>query len=314
MVNRQINYTNICVNGCVFCAFRRDRADDNGAFILSHDEILARLKAAEQSSLKLDEVHIVGGCHPALPFAWFEELLKLVSANFPGLPIKAFTPVEIAHFAKQEKTSAAEILSRLKNAGLVMLPGGGAEIFNPELRYRLCPQKANAREWLDISAEAHAQGIKSNCTMLFGHLESYGDRVEHLLMLREQQDKSGGFLCFIPLPFLKENSRIELPPERRGPVDGLDRLKTIAVSRLLLDNIPHIKAYWIMLGEKLAQAALWYGADDLDGTIVEEKIGHMAGARSSQGMTISQLEHMIRDAGFVPIRRDAAFGEAPAHA
>lgn len=310
VVNRQINYTNVCVNGCAFCAFRRDRNEDAGAFQLSHEDILNKLRDAEKSSLKLDEVHIVGGCHPDLPLSWFEELLSLISGEFPNLPVKAFTPVEIAHFAKLENISPAEVLSRLRANGLAMLPGGGAEIFNIELRARLCPHKATAAEWLDISGQAHKLGVKSNCTMLFGHLESFENRVEHLLMLREQQDKSGGFICFIPLPFLKKNSRLQLPAHRRGPIDGVDRLKTIAVSRLLLDNIPHIKAYWIMLGSKLAQTALWYGADDLDGTIVEERIGHMAGAESSQGMTIPELEFMIRDAGFEPVRRDAVFNDA----
>lgn len=310
VVNRQINYTNICANDCVFCAFRRDGEDEPGAFLLDHDSILARLRAAGEGALKLDEVHIVGGCHPNLPLSWFEELLRKIGENFPDLPIKGFTPVEIAHFARLEGVAVEDVLGRLRAAGLKMLPGGGAEIFNPELRRKLCPRKATAEEWLAVSDAAHRQGIKSNCTMLFGHLETPEHRVEHLCALREQQDRSGGFVSFIPLPFLKSNSRLELPPERRGPIDGLDQLKTIAVSRLMLDNIPHIKAYWIMLGVKLAQVALWHGADDLDGTIVEEKIGHMAGAKDPQATTAAELEFMIRDAGFEPVRRDALFEAA----
>ena len=311
VVNRQINYTNVCVNGCVFCAFRRDREEDQGAFCLSTEEVLERLRAADATPLHLDELHIVGGCHPKLRLAWFEDVLRTVRGLYPDLPLKAFTPVEIEHFARLEGISSQEVLQRLQAAGLVMMPGGGAEIFDEKLRPQICPHKADAAAWLRISGEAHALGIKTNCTMLFGHLENYAQRVDHLCRLREQQDKSGGFTCFIPLPFLTENSRLKLPEERLGPQSGLDRLRTVAVSRLMLDNIPHIKAYWIMMGPKLAQTALWYGADDLDGTIVEERIGHMAGAESSQGMTITELENMIRQSGFRPVRRNAVFETMP---
>lgn len=307
VVNRQVNYTNICVNDCSFCAFSRHNADEPGAFTLSKQEIIKRVADACRQGNGLDEMHMVGGCHPDLPLAWFEDVLREINALFPDLPLKAFTPVEIAHFAKMEGIPPAEVLQRLKNAGLRMLPGGGAEIFDEALRQELCPSKATAGEWLAISGEAHKLGIKTNCTMLFGHVESHAQRVDHLLRLRDQQDKSGGFICFIPLPFLKRNSCLTLPRERQGPGDALDQLRTIAVARLLLDNIPHIKAYWIMLGEKLAQTALYYGADDLDGTIVEEHIGHMAGARSSQGLTIAELENMIRESGFIPKRRNALF-------
>lgn len=306
VVNRQINYTNVCVNRCVFCAFRRDNANEAGAFLLSHDEITGKIASATALSSGLDELHMVGGCHPDLSLNWFVELLKKVRALWPGLPLKAFTPVEIAHFSRKEGISTLETLQILKDAGLQMMPGGGAEIFDEELRGRLCPEKATADEWLRISGEAHSLGIKSNCTMLFGHLESPEQRVEHLLRLREQQKKSGGFICFIPLPFLRENSRLNLPHERRGAW-GLDKLRAIAVARLMLDNIDHIKAYWVMLGKKLAQTALCYGADDLDGTIVEEHIGHMAGADSAGGLTLAQLENMISRSGFAPVRRNATF-------
>lgn len=311
VVNRQINYTNVCVNDCVFCAFRRDRESDPGAFTLSGGDILSRLRAADQSPLRLDEMHFVGGCHPGLPLSWFEDVFRAVRACNPRLPLKAFTPVEIAHFANLEGTSTLEVLKRLKAAGLAMMPGGGAEIFDETLRRHICPRKADAATWLRISAEAHSLGIKTNCTMLFGHLETFAHRVDHLCRLREQQDESGGFACFVPLPFLTENSALKLPEEQLGPQRGLDQLRTVAVSRLMLDNIPHIKAYWIMLGPKIAQTALWLGADDLDGTIVEEHIGHMAGADSSQGLTVGELEEMIRDSGFRPVRRNAVF-ESPA--
>lgn len=307
VVNRQINYTNVCVNGCVFCAFRRDRDDEEGAFCLSKEDILDRLRAADATPLHLDELHIVGGCHPDLPLEWFEDVLRSARALNPDLPIKAFTPVEIEHFSRMAGISTLDVLRRLKAAGLVMMPGGGAEIFDENLRARICPHKASSDAWLRISGEAHSLGIVTNCTMLFGHLETPAMCVDHLCRLREQQDKSSGFTCFIPLPFLTHNSRLTLPEEKQEAVRGLDELRTIAVSRLLLDNIPHIKAYWIMLGVKQAQAALWFGADDLDGTIIEERIGHMAGATSAQGMTIDELENMIRKAGYRPVRRNATF-------
>lgn len=307
VVNRQINYTNVCVNGCTFCAFRRDDASQPGAFHLSKADILERLAAAQEGSLRLDEMHMVGGCHPSLPLAWFEDLLHSIKEAFPDLPLKAFTPVEIEHFSRMESISTLDVLKRLKAAGLVMMPGGGAEIFDEELRKQICPHKADASAWLRISGEAHSLGLKTNCTMLYGHLETIEHRLDHLCRLREQQDKSGGFTCFIPLPFLTENSRLKLPEERIGPQRGLDQLRTVAVSRLMLDNIPHIKAYWIMMAPKLAQTALWYGADDLDGTIVEEHIGHMAGSSAAQSMTIAELEEMIRRSGFRPVRRNAVF-------
>ncbi len=316
VVNRHVNYTNVCVNGCVFCAFRRDRPEDDGAFTLSREDILARVRGETDSPLQIDELHIVGGCHPELSLEWFEEVLSAVRALRPDLMVKAFTPVEIAHFAGQAGISTLEVLQRLKAAGLVMMPGGGAEIFAPEIRTRICPQKADADTWLRISGEAHSLGIVTNATMLYGHLETYEHRVDHLCRLREQQDRSKGFTCFIALPFLTENSALKLPEEAVGPQRGLDQLRTIAVSRLMLDNIPHLKAYWVMMGAKLAQTALWYGADDLDGTIVEEKIGHMAGADSAQALTIAELETMIRHSGFRPVRRNATFealsGEADA--
>lgn len=307
VVNRHVNYTNVCVNRCIFCAFRRDDASKAGAFTLSHDDILARIRGESNAPLKMDELHIVGGCHPDLPLAWFETLLRSVCSLYPNLQIKAFTAVEIAHFAELEQCSTAEVLSRLKAAGLKMMPGGGAEIFDAPLRQRICPEKADAETWLRISGEAHSLGICTNATMLYGHVESHAQRIDHLCRLREQQDKSKGFTCFIPLPYLTENNTLHLPPEELGPQRGLEQLRTVAVSRLMLDNIPHLKAYWVMMGAKLAQTALYFGANDLDGTIVEEKIGHMAGADSAQAMTISELESMIRQSGFIPVRRNATF-------
>ncbi len=223
--------------------------------------------------------------------------------------IKAFTAVEIAHFAKLEGISTLEVLQRLQKAGLAMMPGGGAEIFDETIRQSICPVKADATTWLKVCGQAHGLGISTNCTMLYGHVEDHGARVDHLCRLREQQDISGGFTCFIPLPFQTKNSKLILPPSQVGPHTALEQLRTVAVSRLMLDNIAHIKAYWVMMGEKLAQTALWYGANDLDGTIVEEHIGHMAGAASEQGMTVAGLEHMICQSGFRPVRRNARFEE-----
>ncbi len=304
VVNRHINYTNVCVNGCAFCAYQREKGQEGG-FEMSVREAVDRLLAAP---LPPREVHIVGGCHPDLRLSFFVELLSTVQQALPEAALKCFTAVEIAHFAKLEGISTREVLATLKGAGLAMLPGGGAEIFAPEVRRRICPKKSSAEEWLRIHGEAHELGLTTNCTMLFGHLEGLGDRLDHLDRLRTQQDKAlakgqTGFTCFIPLPFQTENNAIKV--ER--PLTGLDELRTIAVSRLMLDNIPHVKAYWVMLTVKQAQAALFFGADDLDGTVVEEKIGHMAGATSEQGLAKSQLEAMIRGLGLTPVERDARF-------
>lgn len=303
VLNRHINYTNICINDCLFCAFNRKQGQEGG-FALSHGEILERIGAFRQDSVR--EIHIVGGCHPELRLGYFAELLRKIKSQFPDVSIKAFTMVEIAHFAALEGLSTRETLLQLKAAGLDMIPGGGAEIFAPEVRKRICPNKISGQEWLRVASEAHELGIKSNATMLFGHVESLRDRVEHLDALRRAQDQSGGFVCFIPLPFQTKHSKLKLE-EGRGSKGGLDELKTIAVSRLLLDNFPHIKAYWVMLTAKLAQTALHCGADDLDGTVVEEKIGHMAGASSEQELSRRELEAMIRGCGFTPVQRDALF-------
>ncbi|PIU32218.1 MAG: aminofutalosine synthase MqnE, partial [Syntrophobacteraceae bacterium CG07_land_8_20_14_0_80_61_8] len=300
VLNRHINYSNICVNGCLFCAFSRE-AGAPGAFQLSLEDILGKLTEPEAAAIT--EVHIVGGCHPDLPLAYFETMLREIRRIRPHLVIKAFTAVEIQHFADREKTSVGAVLARLQAAGLELLPGGGAEVFSPRVRRLLCPNKLSGAGWLAVAREAHRMGIRSNATMLYGHLESHRERLEHLDALRCLQDETGGFLCFIPLPFQPDHTLIE----NARATTGVDDLKTIAVSRLMLDNIPHIKAYWVMLTVKVAQTALHFGADDLDGTVIEEKIGHMAGAESDQALTRSQLERLIRDAGFEPVERDSYF-------
>lgn len=300
VLNRQINYSNICGNRCTFCAFWRE-PDGEGAYLLSPEE--AAQMAAEHPDLDLAELHIVGSCHPELGLDYYCELLAALGAARPRATLKAFTPVEIEHFARQEGISTAEVFERLMAAGLGAMPGGGAEVFSPRVRRALCPSKTSGERWLAISGQAHALGLPTNATMLYGHIETPAERVEHLLALRAQQDISGGFSAFIPLAFHPENTGLgEL-----NRTTGLDDLRVVAASRLLLDNFPHIKAYWVMLGPKLAQVALNFGADDLDGTIVEERITHNAGATTAKGMTEAELRHLITSAGFVPVRRDSFY-------
>ncbi len=299
VVNRHINYSNICVNGCRFCAFSRKKGDPL-SFELSEEQILEKAGAGGRA---LTEIHVVGGCHPDLPLSFFENIIGRIREVQPHAFIKAFTAVEVAHFAKKEGVSVGEVLARLKSAGVRMLPGGGAEVFSDRVRKLLCPEKLDAAGWLDVVRQAHETGIRSNATMLYGHIETPRERVEHMAALRELQDGTGGFVCFIPLAFQPSNT----PLGPMAPTTGVDDLKTIAVSRLMLDNIAHIKAYWVMLTVKLAQTALYFGADDFDGTVVEEKIGHMAGARSQQGMTRGEIERIIREGGFEPVERDSLF-------
>lgn len=300
VVNRHINYSNVCLNGCLFCAFGKPPGHPQ-AFELTIDDIRKKILNEDPSLIK--ELHIVGGCHPYLPLNYYEELLHTVRELCPDAVVKAFTAVEIDHIAKLENMTIEETLGRLNKAGLEMIPGGGAEIFSDHVRKKICPNKIDASRWLEIHETAHKMNIKSNATMLFGHIESLEDRVDHLIALRDLQDKTKGFVCFIPLPYQAKLSPLKSVPSPTG----VDILKTIAVSRLILDNIPHIKAYWVMLTVKLSQLALYFGADDLDGTVVEEKIGHMAGAESEDSLTRGELETIIRSAGFYPVERDGLF-------
>ncbi len=301
VVNRHLNYSNICVNRCSFCAFWKETGA-GGAYVMSPEEVAA--KAAEDPGLEIDEFHIVGSCHPELPLDYYLELLSAVKAVRPRAALKAFTPVEIDHMARAAGLSVDQVLAMLKKQGLVGLPGGGAEIFSPLTRRKICPEKISGERWLEVSGRAHRQGLYSNATMLYGHLETARERVEHLLALRRQQDHTGGFTAFIPLAFHPANTQLQ---EEVSPTTGLDDLRVIAASRLLLDNFPHIKAYWVMLGEKLAQVALSFGADDLDGTIIEERITHSAGATTARGLTESHLRRLIGAAGFRPVRRDSFY-------
>jgi aminodeoxyfutalosine synthase len=300
-VNRHINPTNICVNRCAFCAFSRT-AGEEGAYSLALDEICRR--AVEAQDEGATEVHIVGGLHPDLPLEYYEEVLRGIRTAAPRLHIKAFTAVEIEYFSRISDCSIEQVLARLLTAGLGSMPGGGAEILVEAVRNKICPEKISGRHWLEIIRLAHLAGVKTNATMLYGHVETYADRVAHMEMLRGLQDETGGFQAFIPLAFQPENSDLKL--EIKG-TSGLDDLKTLAIARIFLDNFDHIKAYWVMLGEKIAQVSLAFGVNDLDGTVVEEKIGHDAGAASPQSLTKEGIITLIRKAGKVPVERDTLY-------
>lgn len=297
VVNHHLNYTNICVNGCKFCAFNRPAGSAEG-YVLSPEEAAKRISESGVNGLK--EVHVVGGVNPALDFAYYLDLLKALKTVAPGVRLKAFTAVEIDRIASQAGLSWTECLTRLKEAGLSAMPGGGAEVFSERVRQKLFPSKIGADTWLAVHAAAHGLGIGTNATLLFGHIETRAERVAHLMRLRDQQDETGGFRAFIPLVFHAPNTSLA---DVRRP-GGVEILKTIATSRLILDNFPHLKAYWVMLGLKLAQTALHFGADDLEGTIVQEKITHEAGATTAVGLSRQELEELILDAGFEPVERD----------
>lgn len=307
-VNRHINHTNICVNRCKFCAFSRT-ADEPGAYCFDLEEIRNRaIEAADQGAT---EIHIVGGLHPDLPFDFYLEMLRTVRNVSEHLHIKAFTAVEIDYLADLAKLSIADTLAGLKEAGLGSLPGGGAEILKKEIRDRLCPEKISGERWLEVMREVHRSGLKSNATMLYGHLERFTDRIDHMRRIRELQDETGGFQVFIPLSFQKENNPLG---HLKDPMSGgIDDLKTLAVARIYLDNFDNIKAYWVMLGEKIAQTSLCFGVNDLDGTVVEEKIGHDAGAASPQAMRREDIVNMIRKAGRIPVERDTLYNELRAY-
>lgn len=299
-VNRHINPTNVCVAACRLCAFGRKK-DTPGAYTMALEE--AYETAASGYSEAVTEFHIVGGLHPDLPFQYFLDLVSGLKQRFPQVHLKAFTMVEVSYLAKRAKLSIRETLVKLKEAGVDSLPGGGAEIFSDRIRHIICDHKIDGNEWLDTARTAHQIGLKSNATMLYGHVENDEDRVDHLLKLRAVQDETNGFQTFIPLAFHPENTALAHLPKTTGMLD----IRQIAVSRLILDNFPHIKAYWQMLTPKIAQIALRFGADDLDGTVIEEKIYHDAGATTPQGMRRQDLVHLIEEAGREAIERDTLY-------
>ncbi len=300
ILNRYINYSNYCILSCQFCAFARKKRDADG-FELSIDQIVQ--KARESLAVGITELHIVGGLHHSLPFSYYLEMLRSLKGLDPALQLKCFTAIEILHLAWLAKKSTREILLELKDAGLDSITGGGAEIFRKEVRSIIARGKESAEEYLEVHRVWHGLGGRSTCTMLYGHLESLEDRVDHLRQLRELQDETHGFTGFIPLAYQTENNQIPV----KHPPTGFDSLRTLAISRIYLDNFDHLTAYWVGLGMKLAQIALSYGADDLHGTILEEHIFHMAGAKSPQLQTEAEMVKAIREAGRDPVQRNTFY-------
>jgi aminodeoxyfutalosine synthase len=300
IINRYINYSNYCILSCQFCSFARKKRDGDG-FQLSAEQMVD--KAREALKLGITELHIVGGLHPSLPFSYYVDFLKALKALDSRLQLKCFTAIEILHLAWLAKKTVEQTLRELKDAGLESLTGGGAEIFRKEVRSAIAKGKESAEEYLDVHRTWHKLGGRSTCTMLFGHVESLADRVDHLRQLRALQDETKGFVGFVPLPYQPENNDIPV----KTPPTGFDALRTIAVSRIYLDNFDHITAYWVGMGMKLAQVALSYGADDLHGTIIEEHIFHMAGATSPQLQTEADMIKAIREAGRIPVQRNTFY-------
>lgn len=299
-INTHLNPTNVCVYRCRFCAFRSDLRDPKG-YVMSDQQILDRGREAVDNGCT--EMHIVGGLHHQLGYDWYRGMLEKLHTAYPQIHLKGWTAVEISWFEFLTKMSVTDVLKDLREAGLGSLPGGGAEIFHPEVRDQICEHKANSHKWLEIHQAAHRLGIKSNCTMLYGHLEKAYHRIDHLLKLRDLQDETGGFQTFIPLAFHPENTKLSHLTKPSALMD----LRTMAVSRLMLDNVPHVKAYWIMLGIGTAQTALAYGADDIDGTVRHELIYHDAGATTPQELSVERIQQLIIEAGREPVERDTVY-------
>jgi len=299
-VNRHINPTDVCVASCRLCAFGK-RVRDPKAYTMSLEEVWQR--AGEGYTEAVTEFHIVGGLHPELTLDWYCEMLRGLKERFPRVHLKAFTMVEIAYLARRTKIGVRETLERLRDAGMDSLPGGGAEIFASAVRRIICDHKIDGDDWIETARAAHQLGLRSNCTMLYGHIENDADRVDHLVKLRTLQDETGGFVTFIPLAFHPDNT----PLQHIGKTTGFADIRNIAVARLMLDNIPHIKAYWVMMTPRIAQVAQRFGADDVDGTVVEEKIYHDAGATTAQSLRRNELLHLIRESGREPLERDTLY-------
>jgi aminodeoxyfutalosine synthase len=301
ILNRYINYSNVCILSCQFCAFAAKKRDAH-AFERAIDDIVAAVR--DVLGAGITEVHMVGGLHPSLKKDWYLELLRRLRALDPNLHIKAFTAIEIRHLANRIfRLSIPETLEILRASGLNSLTGGGAEIFDAEVRDQICRGKETAAEWLDVHRQWHAMGGRSTCTMLYGHIETWEQRVDHLRQLRELQDETGGFTGFVPFAFEPQTTILA----HVSPASPFEQLRNLAVSRIYLDNIDHITAYWVSMGLPLAQVSLSYGVDDLHGTIMEEKIFHMAGATTPQAQTVAALEHAIREAGREPMQRDSHY-------
>lgn len=299
-INAHLNPTNVCIYRCKLCAYSCDLGDPN-AYLMSDDELLA--EAAHAAEDGCTELHLVGGLHPEKPFDWYLGIIGRLHEAFPRLHLKAWTAVEIARFAELAGISVERVLERLIRAGLGSLPGGGAEILDADVRKIICPGKIDADRWLDAHRTAHRLGLRSNATMLYGHVEKVEHRIDHLARLRRLQDETGGFLAFVPLSFHPEATAMDYVQR----TSSLDDLRTVAVSRLMLDNFDHVKAYWISLGLGTAQTALAYGADDLDGTVRQEKIHHEAGSTGPQSLSVGQLKHLIEETGREPVERDTLY-------
>jgi aminodeoxyfutalosine synthase len=308
--NVHLNPTNVCVASCKFCSFARpDDKHASEGYTMSLEEAVQ--KVVSKRPLGITEVHIVSGLHPDLPFAYYTDLLSRIRKAWPELAIKAFTAIEIHFFAEKFQLSYEQVLRALRAAGMDTMPGGGAEIFHPRVRRKICDDKATADQWIEIHRTAHRLGIKTNSTMLYGHIERLDERVDHMRRLRELQDETHGFQVFIPLAFHPEHNMIG---KAFPKPTGYDALRTLAVARLYLDNFDHIKAYWVSLGERLAQTSLAFGVDDVDGTVLEERIYHMAGASTPQALSEKTLHELIRAAGRVPAERDSFYNVLKVHA
>ncbi|HEX6559819.1 MAG TPA: aminofutalosine synthase MqnE [Longimicrobiales bacterium] len=309
VANQHLNPTNVCIlrATCTFCSFARTPRED-GAYTMSLEEAMHEADLIRDVPVR--EFHIVGGLHPRLRLSYYEELIGALKAKYPGVEVKALTAVEIAHLARIEKTSVEDVLLRLRAAGLDSMPGGGAEVFSLNVRETIARRKLAAAEWIDVHRTAHRLKIPTNCTMLYGHVETFQDRVEHLSMLRDLQDETGGFLTYIPLAYHPDNNELGEQLGRTGTATtGFDDLKNLAIGRLFLDNFQHIKTHWIMNTAKVSQIALHFGVDDLEGTVVRERVYHEAGAQTPQSMTWDDIIRLIKDAGKRPVERDALYRE-----
>ncbi len=302
IVNRHINYSNICKNQCKFCAFSKEEGDE-GSYAMTLDEVMNEARGVVEQGAT--EIHIVGGLHPKLGFDYYLEMLGRLHEHYPQVHLQALTAVEIAHLGERAGLSVKDTLVALKQAGLGSIPGGGAEVFSSRVRKELCPDKLEGEGWLGVMREAHRLGLKSNATMLYGHMESAGERIDHMLELRGLQDETGGFMSFIPLAFHSDNTPLEELPRTTAALD----LKTLAIGRLMLDNFPHIKAFWIMLGVKLAQVSLSFGVDDMDGTVLVERITHSAGADTPEELSVGEIIKLIEESGHRPVERDTLYRE-----
>lgn len=310
--NQHLNPTNVCIlrTTCTFCSFARTPRED-GAYTMTLEEAFHEASLVRDTPVR--EFHIVGGLHPRLRVSYYEDLIRGLRERHPGVEIKALTAVEIAHLARIEKSSIEDVLVRLRDAGMQTMPGGGAEVFAKGVRATIAQRKLAAEEWIDVHRKAHGLGIRTNCTLLYGHVESMQDRVDHLEMLRNLQDETGGFLTYIPLAYHPDNNELGAELGRTGTATtGFDDLKNLAIGRLFLDNVPHIKTHWIMNTAKVSQVALHFGVDDLEGTVRRERIYHEAGAHTPEGMTFSEIVRLVKDAGKRPVERNVHYEEVRA--